>query len=79
MRYTTLFKKLAKAYGIRYVCLFNVKRKASRRYKFYSVFKTDNVRWFLLRLQHDFPEATVTIADAKYAGTNIVIRVPSHP
>lgn len=79
MLYTTLFKKLAKTYGILYVCLSNVKRKASHRYTFYSVLETDNVRWFLLRLQHDFPEATVTIADAKYGETNIVILVPIQP
>ena len=57
-------RALAKSYRIPFVRSYNNFRVKTERLKFYSTNKNDpSVRWFMLRVQHDFPNATIRFDD----------------
>ena len=57
-------RALAKSYRIPFVRSYNDFRVKTERLKFYRTNKNDpSVRWFILRVQHDFPNATIRLDD----------------
>lgn len=53
-------RALAKSYGLQYSKLYNDFRVKHERFKFYNVNpSSESTRWFLLRLQNEYPHATV--------------------